>query len=108
MKKKITFINSVSWGGVLDHTYRLTNYFKHKNKIEMIKIKSEISKQKKNSFNKSNIIILQYSGYGFSNIGAPFWLLKEINNLKKKELFNLYRFCFINIYKRQPCNNFKW
>lgn len=84
MKKKLTFINPVSWGGVLDHTYRLTNYFKYKNKIEIIKIKSEISKQKKNSFNKSNIIILQYSGYGFSNIGAPFWLLKEINNLKKK------------------------
>ena len=51
MKKKITFINPVSWGGVIKNmTYRLTNYFKHKNKIEIIKIKSEINKKKKKFF----------------------------------------------------------
>ena len=83
MKKKLIFVTVNSVGGVLDYTNSLASIFKKKNEIKVIKTnKKNIIKN--NNFNKSNIVILQYSGYGFANKGAPFWLLKEIISLKKK------------------------
>lgn len=84
MKKRLIFVTANTVGGVLDYTNSLANIFKKKNEIKIIKTNKKKNIIKNNHFNKSNIVILQYSGYGFANKGAPFWLLKEIISLKKK------------------------
>ena len=84
MTKNLIFITPDENGGVKDHTTKLANILKDRNKIEIIKIKKGVNNIKKKKYVKSDIIILQYSGYGYSNRGAPYWLLKEIIYLKKK------------------------
>ena len=84
MKKKLIIIRPGKLGGVSDHTNILTSIFKKRRKVELIKINRTTQKIKKKFFNKSDTIILQYSGYGYATKGAPYWLIKEFISLKEK------------------------
>ena len=84
MKKKLIIIRPGKLGGVSDHTNMLTSIFKKRRKVELIKINRTTQKIKKKIFNKSDTIILQYSGYGYATKGAPYWLIKEFISLKEK------------------------
>ena len=72
MTKNLIFITPDENGGVKDHTTKLANILKDRNKIEIIKIKKGVNNIKKKKYVKSDIIILQYSGYGYSTIVAPY------------------------------------
>ena len=82
MVKNIKIITPSEHGGVLDYSININN--------ALIKKGFNSSIKKINKFNKKKItikrgenVILQMSGYGFQEKGIPFWLVRQVKEIKK-------------------------
>ena len=84
MKERIVYITADNSGGVTDQTILSAHMIKKNRDVKIIKVNTELKKIDTKGLKKSDIIYLQYSGYGFAKRGAPTWLIKETVLLKKK------------------------
>ena len=106
--KRLVFITADNSGGVTDHTYHLANNLKKKIDVKIIKIKLNQYKIDPKAFKKTDVILLQYSGYGFAKRGAPMWLIREVKLLKKKVSKIIIFFHELYAYSYYPWKSAFW
>lgn len=85
--KPISFIVPPGPGGVRDYTEQLVRGLKDRGYDARVVVwNGECAGEVDECFSFSSCIYIQYSGYGYSSRGAPFWLLRCIQRHREKNI----------------------
>ena len=109
MYKRLIIISPNKLGGVNDYSNLLHKILSKYLKIYIFKVdKNNLAKTLKINFKKTDAVILQYSNYGYSKRGIPFWILKLLKNIKKRDALIITYFHEFNNIKPKLSNSGFW
>lgn len=108
MKNKFIIITPYEFGGVKDQTDFIINKLKKFKSIYMCKSKKDVNKINKIKLQNTDQVLLQYSPYGLSNRGLCFWVLKLLEDLKKKKIKLIVIFHELYAYSLFPWKSAFW